>query len=331
MLSAISPLAMLATLPLFGAPSGVPAVGERPAADLAERVVGRLTELLSERYAYKGCERWIAESLDRNLRAGRYAELDPAALGQALTGDLRGWTADKHFMVAHLPDFAAELEAASRDTAPPSGEDNPDEVAANYGIRRAEMVDERVGLIELDQIAYSQGTVPAFQRALASLPQASALILDLRANHGGSADTVPKLLSCFFPKGEPVRLGTKYWRPTDSTTPIETDPDLEGVRYYGHPVFLLTSADTRSAAEALAYHLRSFGRAFVVGERSSGGAHPADMVALSDGFVALVPMGLVTNARTGTDWEGRGVPVDEPCPADRAEAVALDLARHLPR
>ena len=84
-----------------------------------------------------------------------------------------------------------------------------------------------------------------------------------------------------------------------------------------------------SAAEALAYHLRAFGRALVVGEKSSGGAHPADMVSLGDGFVALIPMGIVTNVRTGTDWEGSGVPVDEPCTATEAEEVALQLALRL--
>ena len=292
------------------------------------RVVERLKTELSESYAYKGADQWLIDSLERNRSMGNYTTLDDAELGAALTADLRAWTADKHFMIAHMPAFAAELEAYAKE--PRAGEkdpqDDPEEAQANFGVRRAEMLDGQVGIIQLDRIAFSPSTVGAFQKALASLPRANALILDLRDNHGGSADMVPRLMSCFFGKGEAVTLGTRYWRPDDAHRPIETDPSLGGVRYLDHPILVLTSKDTRSAAEALAYHLRAFGRAFVVGERSSGGAHPADMLSLGDGFVALIPMGTVTSARTGTDWEVRGVPVDVPCSAAEAEEKAHALA-----
>jgi C-terminal processing protease CtpA/Prc len=156
-----------------------------------------------------------------------------------------------------------------------------------------------------------------------------ALVLDLRDNHGGGGDTLPGLLTCFFPRGGRLELARKSWRPTNEVTSIGTLPELEGPRFPEGPVVILTSEDTRSAAEALAYHLRAFGRAMVVGERSSGGAHPADMVSLGDGFVALIPMGVVTSTRTGTDWEGRGVPLDEPCSAEDAEAQGHRLALRL--
>ncbi len=297
----------------------------------ADRVLDRLKEELAGKYAFEGAEAWLIESLDRNRALGDYAGLEAAALGAAITEDLRAWTSDKHFLVAHMPAFAAELEAhAARpetDEGPPA--DDPQEAAANFGIGRVEMLDERVGLIRLASIAFSPGAVPAFQEALASLPAAEALVLDLRDNHGGGADTVTGLLSCFFPQGEKVTLATRYWRPDDEESLIETDPALEGARFLDRPILVLTSGDTRSAAEALAYHLRAFGLAFVVGERTSGGAHPADMVSLGDGFVALIPMGWTTSTRTGTDWEGRGVPIDVPCAAAEAEGEALDLARRL--
>ena len=53
------------------------------------------------------------------------------------------------------------------------------------------------------------------------------------------------------------------------------------------------------------------------------------MVSLGDGFVALIPMGIVTSARTGTDWEGRGVPIDVPCAAAEAQDRAHQLALRL--
>jgi hypothetical protein len=50
------------------------------------------------------------------------------------------------------------------------------------------------------------------------------------------------------------------------------------------------------------------------------------MRSLGNGFVAMVPMGIVPSTKTGTDWEGRGVPIDHPCEASEAEEVALELA-----
>ena len=293
-------------------------------------VIERLKDELRTSYAFKDRAAWLVDSLTRNERLGEYAGLGTAELGAALTEDLRGWTSDKHFMVAHMPKLEEQLRAPSAATEEtPEGFDDPQEVAVNYGVRRAEMLDDRVALIRLDRVAYSPNTVFAFQEALVGLPEAGALLLDLRDNHGGSAEMVPLLLSCFFDRGEQVELGTRYWRPDDRTTPIQTQPNLPGVRYYDHPILILTSRDTRSAAEALAYHLRAFGRAYVVGERTSGGAHPADMVSLGDGFVALIPMGIVTSARTGTDWEGRGVPIDVPCAAAEAQDRAHQLALRL--
>jgi hypothetical protein len=326
-----NPLSLLALLLLvLQQPLASTAVRSEPV-PRADRVLDRLKEELTKNYAYKGKEEWLIQSLGRNQELGNYAELSVADLGAAITDDLRSWTSDKHFMVAYMPAFATELEeyAARPDADVDQPEDDSQEAVANFGIGRVEMLDEQVGLIQLKSIAFSPNTVPAFQDALASLPEAQALVLDLRDNHGGGADTVPGLASCFFPRGEKVTLATKYWRPDDEETLIETDPKLGGVRYLIHPIIILTSKDTRSAAEALAYHLRAFGLAFVVGEQTSGGAHPADMVSLGDGFVALIPMGWTISTMTGTDWEGRGVPIDLPCPPDEAERRGLDLAWRL--
>lgn len=323
MLYRLSLIALLVTLPAVQ-------VAEPTQPDLHERVVGRLIGELSSKYAFSGGESWLIDSLARSQEEGRYAKLTPNLLGGELTTQLRGWTSDKHFMVAHMPAFATELEQYAKQPKPKGpAEDDPEEVAVDYGVRVVEMLDDEIGMIKLDRIAFSPGTVPRFQQALADLSDAAALIIDLRGNPGGGADTVPGLLSCFFPKGEDVNIGTRYWRPTNETKVLRTDPTMPGARYYDHPVFILTNKDTRSAAEAFAYHLRAFGKATVVGEKSSGGAHPADMVSLGDGFVALIPMGIVTSSQTGTDWECRGVPLDQPCLSNLALDRAYELARDL--
>ncbi|KAA3609168.1 MAG: hypothetical protein DWQ01_10135 [Planctomycetota bacterium] len=297
---------------------------------IQDRVLNRLIEEIQSHYAYPEAAEWLVQSLKRNQQLGWYEDLNLKQLGEALTRDLRGWTSDKHFMIAHMPAFAQELEdyaqSEPKDVAP---KDDPQEASVNFGVRKVEMLDQKIGWITLDRIAFSPGTLAAFQEALKELKSAQALILDLRNNHGGSSDTLPGLLSCFFPRGQSIELAVKTWRPDNSRILLETLPFQEGPRFDRRPVVILTSKDTRSAAEAFAYHLRAFGRAFIVGERSSGGAHPADMVSLGDGFVALIPMGTVTSLRTGTDWEGRGVPVDKACSSEEAAEIGHQMALQL--
>jgi C-terminal processing protease CtpA/Prc len=48
----------------------------------------------------------------------------------------------------------------------------------------------------------------------------------------------------------------------------------------------------------------------VVGQRTIGAAHRIKEFQLVHGLVARIPSGLVVNALTGTDWEGRGVAPD---------------------
>ena len=46
---------------------------------------------------------------------------------------------------------------------------------------------------------------------------------------------------------------TRYWRPDNSTKQYWTSPDLSGKRYPNKPVYALTSKETFSGAEELAY------------------------------------------------------------------------------
>jgi C-terminal processing protease CtpA/Prc len=96
----------------------------------------------------------------------------------------------------------------------------------------------------------------------------------------------------------------------------------------GVPVAVLVSGRTFSSGEALAYHLRARGRVTVVGERTPGAADHITEIRLAPTVVGQLPIGYVTDAVTGANWEGTGVVPQVECPA--AEAVAAALA-HLGR
>jgi C-terminal processing protease CtpA/Prc len=108
------------------------------------------------------------------------------------------------------------------------------------------------------------------------------------------------------------------------STPKETDPP----RMTEIPLYVLTNAETYSAAESLAYTLQSLAEAVVVGERTAGGAHPTRSFVIREAeIVVTVPVRNMVNPRTGTNWEGAGVTPDLQVPADLALETALEHYR----
>lgn len=93
-------------------------------------------------------------------------------------------------------------------------------------------------------------------------------------------------------------------------------------------MYVLTSHETFSGGEELAYDLRHTGRATLVGEITGGGAHPRIGVRVHPHLEASIPTCRSINPITGTDWEGTGVqphivtPATDALAAAHAEALA---------
>ncbi len=88
------------------------------------------------------------------------------------------------------------------------------------------------------------------------------------------------------------------------------------------PVYILTSAQTFSAAEAFAYCLQSRKRATVIGEVTGGGAHRVTVRQWPKWGVGLsLPNTRPINPITKTDWEGTGVKPD--IETEAAEALRI--------
>ena len=102
---------------------------------------------------------------------------------------------------------------------------------------------------------------------------------------------------------------------------------MPGRRFGGKkPVYVLTSKQTISAGEGLAYALQALGRARLVGETTAGGAHPAGFTDLDDGFKIAVPFARAINPITRTNWEQVGVKPEVVVPELDALAKARVLA-----
>jgi hypothetical protein len=221
----------------------------------------------------------------------------------------------------------------------PAGTGVPDEVAPGWPepdpsvilpaaaqVREVSRLDGGSCLIRVDGFEALRFAQPYLDGAFALARGATSILLDLRANGGGHPETVAYIAGRLL--GDPaVRLSDVAYRDHARQWWTPDLPDGTAVPA-GVPVAVLVSGRTFSSGEALAYHLRARGRITVVGERTPGAADHITEIRLAPTVVGQLPIGYVTDAVTGANWEGTGVVPQVECPA--AEAVAAALA-HLGR
>ena len=157
------------------------------------------------------------------------------------------------------------------------------------------------------------------------LSNADAVIIDLRANGGGSPEMVQLLCSYFL--GLPSRhLNSFSYTDPEKLTQYWTYTYLPGKRLDQPDLYLLTSDSTFSAAEEFTYNLKNLKRATVIGETTGGGAHDNKFVALTDNFMMSLPFARAVNPITKTNWEEVGVQPDIKVAASQALATAQEMA-----
>ena len=232
-------------------------------------------------------------------------------LAARITDDLRAVSKDRHMMLEHFDE-----------PPPPMGMP----ASADHGIHRGDSTSAGVAVVVIDAFEPASTSRGAIAGVMSSVADASALVIDLREDHGGDPDTVALVASYLFDDA-PVHLNDMFWHDDGSTQQFWTSPSVAGRRFGGKkPVFVLTSEQTFSAAEELAYDLQCLRRAVIVGATTKGGAHPVFVQALDGGFSLRVPTGRAINPITHTDWEGTGVVPDVPAASADALRVALELA-----
>jgi C-terminal processing protease CtpA/Prc len=312
-----------ASLHVASALALVASLGATPASDPLPRdhfdpkfireTVNSLAAVVDREYVDPDVAARVSASLRRWSEEGRYAGLQtPQTLAEALTRDLFATTHDRHLVVTVVPENAEQKQGdESRDV---QGR------RANFGVQRAEILVGNVGLLNLTRFYRPVEARDAISAAMLVLRNADALIVDLRANGGGSPETVALFLSYLFdapglPLFDIVPRGTGG----DHYT---TDPGFLPERDGKRPVYALTSQRTWSAGEGLAFILQERHRAEVIGETTAGAANPGRPYPINARFTVTVPNGKVRSAVSGRNWEGIGVMPDVAVPAARALEVA---------
>lgn len=303
--------------------------GPPPQKDIAidaaarRQVIGAVIANLDKAYVFPDKAAAMDARLRTSLQRGEFDSVTSAdQFAQRLTATLREESHDGHLEVRYfehaLPPDAPDQEPSPREKA----EEMTEQRRMNYGMSSVSRLKGNLGYMDIHQFGRLPGAGDRIEAAMNLLAETSALIVDLRHCGGGDPDTVMNFASYLYDR--PTHLNDIYWRAENRTQRRWTQAQVAGHRYgQARKVYLLTSADTFSGCEDLAYALKNNHRATLVGENTGGGAHAGDPHRLSDHFMMFVPAGRPINPITHTDWEGVGVAPDVSVPA----AKALDVAQ----
>jgi hypothetical protein len=275
-------------------------------------------------YIYEDVARDMATLLQERLRVGAYEGInDGVEFARVLTDDLRSVANDLHLgvQIRHVHrGQGADAEAAEEGEADAHGSVE-DRRQANFGIRKAEILEGNVGYLAIDGFEGGPEAGATVVAAMNFLGNSDALILDLRQNGGGGPSVIQMIFGYLL--DDPTHIIGFYTRETDTHQQFWSPPYVPGPSLADVPVFVLVGPRTFSAAEAFSFSIQTLDRGAIVGEGTPGGSHPVRPVPISGtDFVVHVPFARTVDPRVDSDWEGTGIIPDIPASMEEALEVA---------
>jgi CubicO group peptidase (beta-lactamase class C family) len=285
-------------------------------------VIEAAAKALEDKYIFLDLGKQMAAKIRDNNSSKAYDSLTTGEdLSKRLTDDLRAVAHDRHIRVnypdpeAHDGSPTAEDQARFQQRA----------AWSNYAFPEIKRLAGNVGYLKVDALLPPTIAGDTANAAMTFLANTDALIIDERDGHGGDPEMVDLLLTYLFPIGDRVHLNDFEHREEPKHEEFYTFGWVPGKRLSGKDVYVLTSHNTFSGSEELAYDLKALKRATIVGEVTGGGANPGDVFPLPRSFSIFVPTGRAVNPTTKTNWEGVGLQPDVVVSADKA----LDMAHYL--
>jgi retinol-binding protein 3 len=304
---------VLATLGLANA-SAQPGGPRQPdmTIDAAQRtaLIERTIVELNKNYVFPEKAKKMEAVLRQHQKKGDYNSITSAEkFSSVLTEQLVAETNDKHLRVIYSAEPIPVLMADKKPSPEQRAAELVDMKKGNFGVERVERLPFNIGYLDLRAFAPAKDAADTIAAAMTLVANTDSLIIDLRKNGGGEPATVALLAS--YVLDERTHLNDIFYREGNRTEQMWSADAVQGARFgQAKDVYILTSKHTFSAAEDFAYSLKQLKRVTIVGETTGGGAHPGDVMRLSENFGVFVPNGRSINPITKTDWEGTGVAPD---------------------
>jgi len=186
---------------------------------------------------------------------------------------------------------------------------------------------EGYGVVTVGTMQGEEATLKELETAVEGLFDAAGMIVDLRANGGGSEPWAARLAAMFTDRPRvyarsKIRAGERYddfhWQPDRTIAP-------RSGRTYTRPIVCLIGPGCVSSGEALAMMLKALPHATLVGQPTRGASGNPGQVLLPNSatvhysrWISLLP--------DETVLEGRGVPPDVPVPHQGPGDPTFDAA-----
>jgi hypothetical protein len=294
---------------------------------LQAEIIQSLVEKLRANYVFPDIAEQICARLQKHLDDGDYIEITEGEFfAYALTTHMQEINHDEHLWVRWHPTPLPEHVGSLLQNKEKMIEFQQKAKLDNYGFHKVARLPGNVGYIDIRYLTRpSWGSGDTAVAAMNFIANTSALIIDLRKCGGGNPGMVA-LLSSYLFDGEPIHINDLYWRDEGFTQQYWTLPYVPGNRFVDKPVYVLISSFTFSAGEEIAYNLKHLERATLIGESTSGGAHPGSPFRLHPHFEAFIPLGRAINPITNENWEGSGVVPDISTSPPQAFDAAYKLA-----
>jgi tetratricopeptide (TPR) repeat protein len=283
-------------------------------------ILQKVDSLIEGKYVIADKARQFASEFRKKYESGVYDSLvNPRAFAERVNADLQSITHDKHntFRTIESSEVGEKVESSLHHPV----RYYRIRMKEHTGFTKLEWIDGRIGYLELRRFNLLSEAREMLGIAMKFLAGASAIIIDIRENGGGSGDY---LSSYFLP--HPTQLTGCYYREGDDLQESWTSRNIEGERMLEVPLFVLTSRKTFSAAESFAYDMKVRKRATLVGDTTKGGAHDVGYFKIDDQFEMYLSTGRLVNPVTNTNWEGIGVIPDIRVPASAALDTAIGIA-----
>jgi tetratricopeptide (TPR) repeat protein len=291
-----------------------------------KKIIDSTVHFVNEKYVFPEVAIQMESHLRKIQEEGFFDTIsNPKDFAKVMTTELQSICHDKHLRLGY------ESPRLNNDEKTEDEQEidmllnqlNPD--FHDSGIDRVEIFEGNIGYIRINHVMLTKDAKEALTSAFRILSNTFTIIIDVRNNGGGEPAYMQYCLAYFFDK--PTHINSFYVRDTDELHEFRTVENIPGKKMTDVPLFVLTSRQTFSGGEGLAYNLQAQNRATIIGDTTGGGANPAMNWHLYKDFYILIPFGRAVNPITGTNWEGIGVLPDIPVQADKALDTALIHAR----